>query len=51
MVNGYDIILPHNDPRPEVKVLFYDVMEFTIGLGSSAISVDVERERLGYPME
>ena len=24
-------------------------MEFTIGLGSSAISVDVERERLGYP--
>ena len=24
-------------------------MEFTIGLGSSAISIDVERERLGYP--
>lgn len=43
-----DTTLPHDDSRPEVKVLFYDVVKFTIGFDSSAIGIDIEGERLSY---
>ena len=41
-------LLPDNDAWPKVKVLFYNVMEFGIGLGPCAIRINVERERVSH---
>ena len=39
---------PHNDARSEVKVLFNDVVQFSVGLWPRAICVNVEGERMGH---